>query len=181
VFAKLFKKKNKNEVVVKFGVTREEVEHIIQHDFPAEQQNEVLNLLHEFRCNEGEREVAQRMILEEAKGNIDKVKKYVEYADHVHGDYRDLALALESARPKPCDGKNHHPCNGKVYQIGGDPKTGETSWGCSRCGEKYEYQILVENNLFSRSQLYAVCNWEICGTCGKKYLPSGSCPCIHTS
>ena len=167
-------------IVIDLHATQEDVEKIVQHDFPVEQQQEVLKILNDFRYTEGAREVAQKMILEEAKGDIEKVKKYVEIADRVHGDYRDLALGLESQRPKPCHGKNHHPCNGKVYQNW-DSKTGETSWICLRCGENYDYKRLVENNLFTPSQAYAVCNCEICGTCGQKYLPSGSCPCIHTS
>ena len=166
--------------VVDLHATYEDVEKIVHHDFPAEQHQEVLKILKDFRYSEGFREVAQKMILEEAKGNIEKVKKYVEIADQVHGDFRDLAAGLESLRPKPCDRKNHHLCNGKVSQKW-DSKTGETSWICLRCGEKHEYQILVENNLFTQSQAYAVCNCEICGTCGQIYLPSDSCPCIHSS
>jgi hypothetical protein len=167
-------------IVVDLHVTNADVEEIIHHDFPADQYQKVLKLLNGFRYSEGFREVAQKMILEEAKGNIEKVKKYVEIADQVHGDFRDLASSLESLRPKPCDGKNHHPCNGKVSQNW-DSKTGETLWVCLRCGEKYEHQRLIENNLFTQSQVYAVCNCEFCGTCGQKFLPSGSCPCIHTS
>ena len=178
MFANFFKKKN--QPGVKTNVTREEVERIVQHDFPAEQHNDVLKFLNEFRYSEDFREVAQKMILEEAKGDIEKVKKYAEYADQVHGDYRDLALGLESMRTKPCDGKNHHTCNGQVRQKW-DSGKGETLWVCSRCGGKFEFEVLVEKNLLTQSQAYAICNWEFCGTCGQQYLPSGSCPCTHTS
>jgi len=178
-FKKLFSK-GKSDIVVNFHVTPEDVEKIVQHDFPIEQQQDVLKILNEFRYSEGFREVAQKMMLEEAKGELEKLKKYAELADQVHGDFRDLALGLESMRPKPCNGKNHHPCNGKVSQKW-DAKAGETLWVCLRCSEKYEYERLVENNLLTPSKASAVCNCEICGTCEQKYLPSGTCPCIHTS
>ena len=156
------------------------VEKIVKHDFPVEQQQEVLKILNSFRWLGSDREVAQKMILKEAKGNVEKLKKYAEIANQVQCDYRDLAGELQSLRPRPCKGKNHHLCNGKVA-LNYYAESGETSGVCFRCGEKYDHKRLVENNLLTPPYVSTVCNCEICGTCGRKYLPSGTCPCIHRS
>jgi len=65
---------NSSPIVVDLNATYEDVEQIVKRDFPAEQHNEILNLLNGFRYSEGFRAVAQKMILEEAKGNIDKTE-----------------------------------------------------------------------------------------------------------
>jgi len=81
------------------NVSHENILNIIQRDFPTEQHTEALDAINECK-NSGEfRDTIQLIILQEAKGNINKVREYVEIADKVP-DYRDLALALINLKSK---------------------------------------------------------------------------------
>jgi hypothetical protein len=147
----------------------------VEKDFPKEHRDEVFSLLELY--NKEEKESVRLAILDAAKGNIEKVRKYSATAVGYH-DSRDLLGELFLLIPKKCNSKNHYICNGHVYQKW-LKETKETVWVCSRCGWKHDYNTLVTKKLFNSSQSEATCDCEFCGTCKHLYLPSGECPCKH--
>ena len=79
------------------NVRLEHVEGLIKRDFPVEKHPEVVEALSKY--TKGYKATVYHIILQEAKGDIDKVKEYIKIADEV-GDYRDLAQALISIKSK---------------------------------------------------------------------------------
>jgi len=147
----------------------------VEKDFPGEQRNEVSSLLELY--NKVEKEAIRLAILDAAKGDIEKVRKYSVLAVK-HPDHRDLLGELFLLVPKRCKGKNHYSCGGRVQQKWLS-ETKETIWVCLRCGWKYDHSSLVAENLLNAVQSEAICDCEFCGTCKHRYLPDGDCPCTH--
>jgi len=147
----------------------------VEKDFPGEQRNEVSSLLELY--NKVEKEAIRLAILDAAKGDIEKVRKYSVLAVK-HPDHRDLLGELFLLVPKRCKGKNHYSCGGRVQQKWLS-ETKETIWVCLRCGWKYDHSSLVAENLLNAVQSEAICDCEFCGTCKHRYLPDGDCPCAH--
>ena len=147
----------------------------VEKDFLQEDREEVFSLLELY--NKEEEEAVRLAILDAARGDIEKVRKYSALAVK-HPDYRDLLGELFLLVPKKCKGKNHYSCDGRVQQKWLS-ETKETVWICLRCGWKHDYSLLVTKKLLNAVQSEAVCNCEFCGTCKHRYLPDGDCPCTH--
>jgi hypothetical protein len=79
------------------NVRLKDVDRRIKSDFPVENHAEVVDVLSE--CTTANKATVYSIILDEADGDIDKIREYVKIANRV-GDYRDLAQALISLKSK---------------------------------------------------------------------------------
>jgi hypothetical protein len=79
------------------NVRLRDVDRRIKNHFPVEKHAEVVDVL--SKCTTANKATVYSIILDEADGDVDKIREYVKIANRV-GDYRDLALALISLRSK---------------------------------------------------------------------------------
>jgi hypothetical protein len=75
-------------------VSRLDVERIVSRDFPAERFDDVMTTLDEYGTQDGqsERDRVQLAVLKLAAGNLDGLRRYIEWAKT---DYRDVLSPAE--------------------------------------------------------------------------------------
>ena len=79
------------------NVRLKDVDRRIKGHFPVEKHAEVMDVL--SKCTKANKATVYSIILDEADGDIEKLREFVNIANQV-GDYRDLAQALISLRSK---------------------------------------------------------------------------------